>query len=312
MKPKILIITTQKDITVDYIINKYKETTFFRVNTDLIGNYQIKIQDKDPFWEIQFGNTSINNLETLSIYYRKPLLPKLEEYDKNFRDFMRREIVSVIDGIVESFPGKCLTKPSILIRADNKILQLSLAKRVGFQIPSSLITNSTNIAKEFTTKQKSIIKPISIGKIYENDLIRIIQTNIVEERITMNNLEYCPSYFQEYKEKDYEVRATIIGKEIFAVRLDTQYNKETLVDWRRKPELVKYSIIQLPQEIETKCFKLLRILNLDFGAFDFIVSNHEYIFLEVNANGQWGWLEGKLGINISGSIIKYLKEDRNE
>ena len=47
--------------------------------------------------------------------------------------------------------------------------------------------------------------------------------------------------------------------------------------------------------------------SLNFGAFDFIVTpDDEWIFLEINPNGQWLWLEQKLGINISKKIVEYL------
>jgi len=47
-------------------------------------------------------------------------------------------------------------------------------------------------------------------------------------------------------------------------------------------------------------------LGLKFGAFDFIVNNGEYFFLEVNSNGQWGWLEKTLRLSISDAIIDFL------
>lgn len=47
--------------------------------------------------------------------------------------------------------------------------------------------------------------------------------------------------------------------------------------------------------------------NLMFGAFDFIVTpRNEWVFLEVNPNGQWLWLERSLNLNISQKIVEYL------
>ena len=49
--------------------------------------------------------------------------------------------------------------------------------------------------------------------------------------------------------------------------------------------------------------------NLYFGAFDFVVNKqNEWIFLEVNPNGQWMWLEKALDIPISQHIFRYLVE----
>jgi glutathione synthase/RimK-type ligase-like ATP-grasp enzyme len=46
---------------------------------------------------------------------------------------------------------------------------------------------------------------------------------------------------------------------------------------------------------------------LSFGAIDIIKKlNGEYVFLEINPNGQWAWLETELDLKISDEIINYL------
>lgn len=48
-------------------------------------------------------------------------------------------------------------------------------------------------------------------------------------------------------------------------------------------------------------------LGLVFGALDFIIKpNGEYIFLEVNPNGQWLWLDDILDLGITESIGNWL------
>lgn len=307
MAEKVLIVTCQNDLTADYIIGKYGgQISFFRLNTDHLNEYQINVRSEGCFWQISNEYHHIENDETIAIYYRKPLLPKLEEYRVDYRNFMLREIVAFVDGIVESFPGRCLTRPSILKRADNKVFQLALAKKIGFEVPLSLLSNSEQIVKDFCKDKNTVVKPISIGKIFADNQTMIIQTNSIENKIAINNLEFCPSYFQAYSDKDYEVRVTIVSNKLFPAKLETQTQEETKIDWRINPNAFNYSHIELPQEIKTMCLRFMKQANIDFGAFDFIVKNEKYIFLEVNANGQWGWLEDKLGLKISASIIDYL------
>lgn len=85
------------------------------------------------------------------------------------------------------------------------------------------------------------------------------------------------------------------------------------VDWRIDQSNNKYELIDIPKEIKEKCLKMMDIMNLKFGAFDFIVDRNEnYIFLEVNPNGQWLWLEKLLGLEISNKIINYLSKGYDE
>ena len=212
-----------------------------------------------------------------------------------------KDIISLINGIVDDFEGKVLTKPYILRKTENKTFQLLYATRKGFQLPKSYIGNSKVIALESINNHKSIIKPLTTGKVKKCDGIEIYQTNYIDE--LQEDIALTPLYVQNYVEKNYEVRLTCVNNRVFAVRIDS----EDKLDWRKNYAGLKYSIIECPQIIMNRCFKLMEDFGLKFGAFDFIVNkSDEWIFLEINPNGQWLWLEKALDIPISQSIIRFL------
>lgn len=212
-----------------------------------------------------------------------------------------KDIISLINGIVDDFEGKVLTKPYILRKTENKTIQLLYAVRKGFQLPKSYIGNSKDIALESINKHKSIIKPLTTGKIKKCDGIEIYQTNYIDK--LQEDIALTPIYVQNYVEKNYEVRLTCVNHSVFAVRIDS----EDKLDWRKNYAGLKYSVIECPHIIINRCFKLMEDFGLKFGAFDFIVNkSDEWIFLEINPNGQWLWLEKALDIPISQCIIQYL------
>ncbi|PWI21273.1 hypothetical protein DF281_13145 [Kurthia zopfii] len=215
---------------------------------------------------------------------------------------MQREMMTVIDGIAETAGGIGLTRPSIIRKADNKVIQLGIASAIGFKLPNSLITNEDLVAKSFTSSNKTIVKPISVGKILSSNSVGFIQTNIVKATSEIKGLSNSPAYFQFYQPKDYEVRLTIVNEVFFGVRIDSS-NK---IDWRKEDAVLKYSKIDIPSDIAGKCLKMMCQLELKFAAFDFIVNNGDYFFLELNANGQWLWLEEELDIDISTEIMNVL------
>lgn len=297
---KILIITSSYDLTADYIIKKYKEIDFFRFNSDQFSQYEA-IVDHQGF-SLKSKYHSITELECSGIYYRKPSLENLNsKMPPEYQIFCHKEVLGFIEGIVESFEGQCLSKPSTMRRANNKILQLKLAKEIGFKIPNSKITNSKDLLHKFNQKE-IIIKPLATGTIHHEGTKEIIQTNLVDSSISIESLKYTPSYFQHYIEKDYELRTTIVNHTILTVRIDSK-NK---IDWRKKDNVINYKIAQLPKEIEKKCLDFMSQLEIKFGCFDFIVRSGEYYFLEMNANGQWAWLEMETGTEISKAIVEYL------
>ena len=61
--------------------------------------------------------------------------------------------------------------------------------------------------------------------------------------------------------------------------------------------------------LEKKCLELNSKLKLNFSAIDFILDvEKRLIFLEINPNGQWAWIEKRLGHNISNAITDFLIE----
>lgn len=48
-------------------------------------------------------------------------------------------------------------------------------------------------------------------------------------------------------------------------------------------------------------------MGLNYGAIDLIVTpDDQFVFLEVNPSGAWGWIEGRLSFPISESIADLL------
>lgn len=71
----------------------------------------------------------------------------------------------------------------------------------------------------------------------------------------------------------------MVGEKAFAVLIDSQHNNDTLVDWRKGEHVLNHIKIKLPDAILNQCISLLKILNLRFGAIDFILDkNGNYIF----------------------------------
>jgi len=68
--------------------------------------------------------------------------------------------------------------------------------------------------------------------------------------------------------------------------------------------------MDVPDKIKRMCSNILKLFDLHFGAFDFIVTpKGEWYFLEINPNGQWLWLEEALNLDISKRIVELLNKE---
>lgn len=308
---KILVITSSIDLTVSYIIEKYSEkVSFYRFDVDNLGDYIITIRQNE--WKIiNSSKEEIDNNNTRAIYYRKPRFPQLVDYENAYHGMIKRDIITLINGIVDAFDGTVLTKPYLLRRAENKVFQMLYSDECVRLMPKSFIGNSINHVG-IKEEDKKIIKPLSTGKVVLDDHIELYQTNIFDKTLLKgyaSEVSITPIYIQNYVEKKYEVRITIIGLSLFCVRIDSL----NPIDWRADYSNLSYTIIDCPSEIAKQCFEMMKKMQINFGAFDYIVNNEdEWVFLEVNPNGQWLWLEEELGINISRKIVEYLIGEEGE
>jgi hypothetical protein len=157
---KILVVTSSIDATASYVINS-SNADFFRLNVDQFSSYEVSVENNG--WHIVGDHEIMHDTDVTSIYYRKPMLPDVSTYQEQYRGMIERDIVALINGIVDSFNGIVLSKPSILRKSENKAFQLLYAAQHGFTLPQSYIGNSCGALKKFSERE-SIIKPLSTGK----------------------------------------------------------------------------------------------------------------------------------------------------
>ena len=185
-----------------------------------------------------------------------------------------------------------------------------MANKIGLNVPKSLITNSAKKADTFLKNNvSSIIKPISNGLQVLSEATYSIYTTEIEsnyfEDIDPATTFETPVFLQEKITNKADIRVTLVGNKLFAVRIEKEDKSE--VDWRKPSIIKKYSLIELPKSLESKLLNLNKSFDLIYSAIDLIeMPNNQYVFLEVNPVGEWVWLEKELGLNISECIINEL------
>ncbi|OZM71268.1 hypothetical protein CFN78_20940 [Amycolatopsis antarctica] len=83
----------------------------------------------------------------------------------------------------------------------------------------------------------------------------------------------------------------VVGGNVTTMAIEAT-SAEAYVDFRRDYQKHRYELIELPQDIHMRIMALMRELDLAYGALGFVVGpDGSWTFLEVNAGGQYGWLE---------------------
>jgi glutathione synthase/RimK-type ligase-like ATP-grasp enzyme len=204
-------------------------------------------------------------------------------------------------------------KPSIDRVAHNKTKQLALAASLGFSIPRTLITNGPESFLEFYSQCEGRMVTKVLGNIVvyqDGETIGAAFTHVVRRRDAANYraIRYGPLILQEYVSKQVELRVTVVGSRVFAAEIDSQASRATKHDWRHYDnERATYAPHELPPEMETLCLRLVQALGLCYSAIDLVLTPEgKYVFLEINPNGQWGWIEALTDLPIADAITELL------
>lgn len=150
------------------------------------------------------------------------------------------------------------------------------------------------------------------GYVVKNGVECAVFTTKLEAEV-MNDLSdaaLSPTIYQEFLPKVYDIRVTIVGRKLFAVSIDSQSDPSATIDWRKtENSSLPHSPIELPEPLPRSLQELMSRLSLSYGAIDLVLTpDGRYVFLEINPNGQWLWIDEMLSLGISRSIAGWLSE----
>jgi len=317
-EPVILIVSQKFDPHVDIIIQQLHERQipFARFNTEdfpLKSSLTILFEGIRHSEELAFpNNPEIKGSDITAVWYRRPAPFEFpSEFSPAAHIFADRESQAAIRGLWQLLECLWVNHPEKNRTAELKLNQLKTASRLGLEIPRTLVTNDPKEAKRFfgLCSNKVIIKCLGWAVVEEKSETNVIYTNVVRKKDIENveKVRYTPTLFQEYVPKEIELRITVVGKKVFAAEIHSQTHEITRHDWRRDALNLPHKEHQLPKEIGRKCVALVNSFGLHFGAIDMILTpDGRYVFLEINPNGQWAWIEELTGMPISEALIELL------
>lgn len=275
---------------------------YVRFNTeDFPQHVQVvtRIDDHGVNGLFSFPKVRVPFKDITSVWYRRPVppTPSSDLLDPVAREFVSTESQATLDGIWESLDCFWVSRPDRLRRAEIKIHQLGVAARLGFHLPPTTLTNSPAEAEAFYWKEDGqvIYKPLRRARLARGKTVSLIYTSPIgrAEAQQLSQVAYAPTLLQRYIPKHIEIRATVIGTKVFAVEVHSQESPDSRHDWRRGDiAALHHEPHGLPPTVAARCVALVEALGLAFGAIDLILTPEgDYVFLEINPNGQWAWLQ---------------------
>jgi len=217
-----------------------------------------------------------------------------------YLDFIVREWREAFWGWLDHLPAR-FVNPLVAQERATKLLQIQVAKEVGLRTPVTCMTNDPATFAAFVDRFDGRV----VHKTMTQLKSMMLETKAwsPDDGAHLSHLPLAPTIVQERILGPEDVRVTVIGKQLFSARMETP---EDVVDSRVVGNW-PYEVCLLPDQVEDKILRLMERLNLSFGTIDLKVADDgDLIFLEVNPQGQFAYIEIVTGMPLLASFARFI------
>lgn len=251
--------------------------------------------------------------EVDAVWYRRPRDFELsEDLEHGERVWLENECTHFIRSLWANMDSRLVNDPAAIRSANRKLVQLELAARLGLSVPDWIVTNDPSRATEFCRRQEAgtVVKALANPVLTTSQGPGMIYTHRLSaaDHDVLDSVRFGPTFLQAFVSKSADVRVSVFGDRVFAVEIGSAVVEAAANDFRRvHPFELEHSAIELPAEIERACARIVAELGLSFGAIDLLATaDGDHVFLEINPNGQWYWLEQLTGLPMTAALCDLL------
>jgi hypothetical protein len=211
--------------------------------------------------------------------------------DRRFTKWLRE--------LLEERSIRWINRPTPAQAAENKFLQLKLARSCGIHIPRTLVTAQPGRFRAFLRTEGVIVaKPLDAHSWEKNSgqTFSAFASVLDGERgcqLSDEDIAQCVTMYQQRIEKVADVRMVVMGADVLAyeVRQDGEQYFDYRIGFYQKDHL-KYGAIEVPAPLKKKMIDLMDSLRINFASADFALqADGDWVFLDLNPSGQWLFLE---------------------
>jgi glutathione synthase/RimK-type ligase-like ATP-grasp enzyme len=321
MPSTVLIITNDHDAHATAVILELskRNVPVFRLHPEDFPHacsISLEIQDGRVEGAIHNAHHRVAFNDICAAWYRRSRNlfadpPRLTS--EELADYVKAQSTATLSALCEGLQTLWVGHPSKLRRAEVKALQLAEASKAGLKTPNTLISNDPARAAAFVDAlgdTECAIKPLFALGVSDERGYRLPLTTTLPAGHALESVALAPNIFQPYVDKAFELRCVVIGEKIFCAKINSQANELSRKDWRgewRGQGGLEHEIFSLPEHVEVSIHRLMDSFGINFASIDMIVTPAgECVFLELNPNGQWLWLEDQLGLPLVASMADLL------
>lgn len=266
-----------------------------------------------PGWrgEVRGRYRDLSLGDVRAVYHRRPSPhrphPDLSEQDAAWAC---EEARAGFSGVLNALDCLWVNHPHRNRVAGSKPAALAAAVRCGLAVPRTLITNSPSAAREFVATLPGGVaayKALGDASPSDNDgQLQALWTNKVHAREIDDSVAYTAHQWQEWIDKDHEVRLTCVAGRMFAAEIHAG-SDAARIDFRADYDSLTYKPCPVPNSIAAGVRALMDFFDLRYAAIDFLVNQTgRWYLVDLNPSGQFGFIP-ELRAPISQAVADLLE-----
>lgn len=246
-----------------------------------------------------------------SVWWRRARMPLAHAYaDPALREFAQTNTHAHLWSFFLALPSSVRFVNSIPAeaRAAYKPLQLQLARASGLAIPRTLVTNNPDHAVAFVRAQHEHGRGCIAKQLRTSPAAGYLTQEVKSgDQKRFEQVRDAPVILQE-RLIGTDIRVVVVGTEAFAAA-ETASAPTPIPDIRATLDTT-CTRAEIPDGVRQRLLRLHADLGLHFGAYDFLrTEDGTWHFLEVNATGQWLYVETGASLPIAEAFARLLWDD---
>lgn len=222
--------------------------------------------------------------------------PRGAEVHRIHATFHRQQWTAMIDALMHCGPR--VVGANAVRANDDRVRQVHTARRLGWAIPPTLVSNCTDDLRDFALASPEGIIVKALGSHFVEKPPQVLNgffPRVLRPQDAIAEVfdaggsrrEPSPVLCQWFVPSRGEIRAYVVGSEVSAFRIEKTRHDDLWDD----PGGTGIAQMEIDDDTSRALVRLSRSLAMDVCAIDLLLTDEGLVFLEANANGDWCWVE---------------------
>ena len=219
VEPAVLLVTNEYDVGTDLVVRELRRcrVPYLRLNTE-------RLASRAFVWDgVSARVDGIDLSGVRSALLRQPVWPAFDGASAPERDVLQNQWRAAVRGL-STLNARWMNPLDAGLAAESKMLQLSTARQVGFEVPDTLVTNDMTAALAFCERHGGRVaaKGLDAPYIEDPERPRFVFTSVVTSEVLSErpDVDSVPMIFQRLVIPKTDLRVKVAGKSAFGAVIE--------------------------------------------------------------------------------------------